>query len=261
MGMVGGRKRIVVSGFLVASLVLGAGVGGCKPRDQARGGGAEDPVATAQAPSPTVRSGNSLSERDEAALAAGLQAYAQNRDDEAFSHLSPLTVNRNREIRGKAEAALGLIAQRRNEHARAADLLSSASTDLDGDDAARASLQAGHSLTALGRHIEASHQYRRAASLAESTSVRALVRPFTEPGPFAVQLGVFGSRSNADRTAAQASSRAASSGFGRVRVVPTRDSQGRSAFAVRVGTFPSRQSAVEARSKMGTGGVIVAAAN
>lgn len=201
-----------------------------------------------------------VADREEAALTAGLSAYAINQDDEARRWLSPLTVSRNREVRGKAGATLGLISQRRNEHTRAAELLTRASTDLDGDDSARASLQAGHSLTALGRHIEASQQYRRATGSAQSAGLQATVRPYTEPGPFVVQLGVFGSKANADRTASQAAARSRKAGFGSPKVAAVTDSQGRTGYAVRVGVFPSRQAAVEGRTKLGGSGVVVAAA-
>jgi tetratricopeptide (TPR) repeat protein len=197
-------------------------------------------------------------EREVAQLTAGLSAYALGKYDKATSYLQPLTSSSDRQIAGRAEATLGQIAQARGQHVYAADLLKRAATDLDGDDAARASFRAGNSLAALGKQSEATSQYQTAAKEADSEAIRKHAAAMTAPGPFALQAGIFATRANADKKAAELNQLAGKLGLGTARIVP--DSlNGKPAYAVHVGKFPNRQAAVQAKSKLTAQTVIVQA--
>lgn len=197
-------------------------------------------------------------EREVAKLTAGLSAYAMGQDDAALQHLQPLTASTDKQIAGRAEAALGQIAQRRGQHTYAADLFKRASAKLDGDDAARAAVRAGNSLAALGKQSEATTQYKQAASEATSAAVRDHANKMTEPGPFALQAGVYTTRANADKRARELTPLSTKMGYGSPKVVP--DSvNGKPAYAVRVGVFANRQQANTAKDKMRTSVVVVQA--
>lgn len=115
-------------------------------------------------------------DRTRAALIAGLSAQALDRSADARKFLTPLLDDSDDGISGKAAAALGLIAQQKNEHAAAADLLSKASTKLLNDDKARAAMYAGDSFRALGKLDEAQKQYMLSqATIREDSALKLLV--------------------------------------------------------------------------------------
>lgn len=195
-------------------------------------------------------------EKEVAQLTAGLAAHALGRDDEALRYLQPLTSSKDAKIAGRAEATLGQIAQTRGQHGYAADLFKRASAKLDGDDAARANVRAGNSLNAIGKPYEATAQYKAAATGAESEAIRKHATTLAEPGPFALQAGVFSTKANADKRASEVSKISAKVGLGYPRVVP--DSlHGKPAYAVQLGKFPNRQAANGAKAKLATQTVIV----
>lgn len=198
-----------------------------------------------------------------AALTAGLSAHALNKTAEARGWLTPLISDSNPEIAGRANATLGLIAEKAGSEAEAAERLMQASNLLSGDEAARAAFRAGHSFTALNRFGEAGTAYRTAVSKAESPSVRSAYEPYTQPGPFAVQMGVFASKPNADRKAVESRNRTSQLGLGVPFVKPVNSAAGKSgvlAFSVRVGSFMNRHAASLACQKLGSQAVVVAAA-
>lgn len=212
-------------------------------------------------------------DRDEAALIAGLSAFALDRPQEAESWLNPLVGDSDTALSGRAGATLGLIAQSRRDHARAAGLLTDAADKLVGDEAARAAMYAGDSLAALGRRDEARAQYDRAGELARPDSpLRGALAQRASGGPpvtagapalspsqgggFTVQLGAFATRRNADLHAQKIRGRAEGAGLGTPRVVEERDRAGRMLHAVRVGRFPSERAAGEAMQRMGLGGLV-----
>lgn len=208
-------------------------------------------VAEAElAKNPTGRS------REVPQLIAGLSSHAMGQDAEAQRYLEPLTGSADPQISGRAEAALGQIAQKRGQHAYAADLLTRAASKLDGDDAARASVRAGNSLAAINKNSEAMTQYRNAQTQAESDEVRKHAATMTEPGPFALQTGVFSTRANAERRAGELRPKAGSLGLGTVRIVPE-SRAGKTEYSVQVGTFASRQAANAARGRLGEQAVVV----
>lgn len=201
--------------------------------------------------------------RRAAALTAGLSAHALNRTAEARGWLTPLINDPNPEIAGRANAALGLIAEKAGSQAEAAERLVQASNLLRGDEAARAAFRAGHSFTALNRFDEAATAYRNAVSKAESPQVRSAYEPYIQPGPFSVQMGVFTSKLNADRKAAESRPRTTHLGLGVPFVKPVNSAGGKPgvlAFSVRVGSFVNRHAAALACQKLGSQAVVVAAA-
>lgn len=105
--------------------------------------------------------------RDDAALIAGLSAQAMNRNDDADRWLNLVVRSSNREVSGRASAALGLIAQEKKQHDEAVRLLTSAGEKLGGDDAARAFMYAGDSARALRKPQDAQELYKRAQERAD----------------------------------------------------------------------------------------------
>lgn len=211
----------------------------------------------------------------EAGLIAGLSAHALDRPEEARRWLEPLTGHADPSISGRASAALGLIAQNRGEHPRAAALLADAAGRLGGNQGARAALYAGDSYAAMGRADEARRQYERAAAMVTSdAALQGTIasrlsggRPTTAgttagaaapaaSGPYSIQLGAFSSAERAASLAREASARARAAGIGEARTFQSRDRTGRTLHFVRVGYFPSRTAAADARSRLGMGGVV-----
>jgi hypothetical protein len=105
--------------------------------------------------------------RDDAALIAGLSAQAMNRNDDADRWLNLVVRSSNREVSGRASAALGLIAQEKKQHDEAVRLLTNAGEKLGGDDAARAFMYAGDSARALRNPQDAQSLYKRAQDRAD----------------------------------------------------------------------------------------------
>lgn len=200
-------------------------------------------------------------QREQAALIAGLSAAALNRNDEADRILRPLLQSNDATVSGKAAAQLGLIAYERDRHAEASDLLGTASSKLQGDEGARASLYAGDALRAQGRTAEARSMYERAQSQVEQDSaIRVLASDrlaavsgtqATGGGNFTVQMGAFSSFQRAQVQADRFRARAQAAGLPTPRIVQTRNQAGVTVFAVRVGRFQTRQQAEAARANLG----------
>lgn len=229
--------------------------------------------------------------RDQAALLAGLSAHALNRNAEAVRWLRPLANNRDSILAGKAQATLGLIAQERNDHREAAELLTSASRRLAGDEAARAALYAGDSYRMLNQREQAREFYTLAQRKATSdANIRILAgdrlrgmgdaatatsaapaagtatigaRPTSSPSPspaastapvgtLTVQVGAYRDRQTAEREAARLRGRF------NVRIVSLRRDAG-TLHAVRVGWFTNRQAAEQVRREVGGNATITTA--
>jgi hypothetical protein len=199
-------------------------------------------------------------DRERAALIAGLSAQAER-------WLKPLVTVSDPAVQGGAAAALGLMASDATRHEEAARLLELASRRLKGDDAARAAMYAGDSLKALSRDADAKASWERARDLVvRDASLRMIINdrlagqgplplkpgPVTgrarpELGRFSVQAGAFQSLRDAQRRAEQVAA------FGATRVVERTDRTGRTLFAVRVGQFPTSQSARDVARQIGSG--------
>lgn len=219
---------------------------------------------------------------EKASLIAGLSAHALDKNAEADRWLRPLLQSRDRTVLGKASATLGIIAQERREHDKAAELLTKAAENLAGDESARASLYAGDSLTALGRHDEALKAYTTALSKIHADSnLRAMIGQRLSAKPaarvaqaspgitsgtrsgagyglstprglsgFSVQAGAFSNVNTANSEARRLSPLAP------VRVVPIQKN-GATLFAVRLGGFTTRSAAEILRRRVGAHARIV----
>lgn len=211
---------------------------------------AAKPSAEAAARSATGR------DREQALLFAGMSAHALGQAAEAERTLTPLLSSRDDDVSGRAAATLGLIAQAGGRHERAAELLTAAAARLGGDEAAKAAMHAGDSLESLGRRAEARAQFTAAAATATDRRLKTQIADRLESGRFAVQLGVFSQKRNAQRAVAEATPTAARFGFGMPRMVQRTDAKGRPEFVVRVEPFPTRHAASTARSRLGSGTVV-----
>lgn len=197
--------------------------------------------------------------RDEAALIAGLSAQAMGRNAEAETWLKPLATSRDRQVAGRAQAALGLIASSRREHDQAATSLSQAAGMLTGDDAAQAGLHAGDAYAAAGRPEAARVQYNLAYGAAQSSELKNVLSERLSRSAYTVQVGAFSSRQNADRAAREVSSMAVGLGLGSPAVVATEDARGRPMYAVQVGRFKTKDEADKVRKRLGPNTIVASA--
>lgn len=210
------------------------------------------------------------SQKEQAALVAGLSAHSLGNDSDAKKHLQPLAYSSNTEVAGKANATLGLIAEAAGDNAGAARAFEQAGSKLSGDEAARAYLHAGDAYAAAGNKTLADSMYKRGLSMATgdiglATSIRERMNApaagsdlsagyaGASSGPFSIQLGAFSSRANAEKLAASAGSM----GLGQPRIVPT-SKNGQTLYAVRVGGFANRTEAAAARDRAGVKGFVAA---
>lgn len=199
--------------------------------------------------------------RDRAALTAGLSAHAEGKDGLAESWLIPLENNADPAISGRAQAALGLIAQSEGEHERAAALLSRAARKLDGEASARANFQAAESYAALG-HVDSARLHYRLArgATARTGEVRTLSDERLDLTAYTVQVGAFARRSNAVDRASALRNRALALGIGEPRIVERTSPDGRTLNLVQVGRFDTLRAAQTARIRLGGDAVVAPAA-
>ena len=199
-------------------------------------------------------------DKEVAQLTAGLSAYALNRPALAQTYLESLTGSSDIQIAGRAEAVLGQIADKRGNRGYAADLYKRASTKLEGDDSARASVRAGRSLTAVNKPAEAATQFRAAAREADSISIKRTATKLGQPGPFTIQLAAFSSRTSAEKKVVQMRPATIKAGMGSPRIVPD-TINGKPGYAVQVGMFTDRSAAEAAKPKLGMGQYMIVSAN
>ncbi len=197
--------------------------------------------------------------REQAALTAGLAAHALRDYAEADRWLSPLTSNSNAEISGRASAALGLIRAEQNQYQQAAALLSQAATRLNGDEAARAGLHAGEAFLHLGRPQQARVQFSIAHAAAQDPALGAELLAQLNRTGYAVQVGAFRTRHNADVAAQQIRAFVVGLGYDPPRVIPTAPRDGRNLFLVQVGRFTTRAAAEEAKRRIGRRSMVASA--
>ena len=197
--------------------------------------------------------------RDRAALMAGLSAHALGRQDDARSWLRPLTSHSDRDISGRASAALGLVEADRRHHESAAALLSAAGRKLSGEAAANANFQAAESYAALGRHSTARLHYRLARASAGDAGLRALIDERLAMDGFALQFGAYSTMVNAERRLAEIRAWVSALGLGEPRIVERFGSHGKTLYLVHVGSYATEREANDARARL-AGGAVVARA-
>lgn len=207
---------------------------------------------------------------NEAALIAGLSAQALNKNAESVRWLRPLASGTDPVLVGKSNAALGLIAQERGEHEQASQHLLIAGEKLQGDEAARSSMYAGDSLTALGKRDEAVAAYTRAQQqvvndgglrimvgdrlrgVMPSKIATTPVQPAVAPSSLTVQVGAWSNMTTAQHQAQKLA------GSTQVRIIPILK-DGRRLYAVRVGRFSSREAAEQVKNAIGGSAVVTVA--
>lgn len=166
---------ILVGVIAVATAPSCAGGGSSASRAHAKGEGYAALYSSGQyqaAYEEASRVASSLrgTERQRAALIAGLSAQALNRNADAERWLAPLVDDADRSVAGEAGAALGLVALERKEYAKGATLLMGASERLGADDAARSAMYAGDCYRSLGDAKNAQIAYRKGEHYAKGDS-------------------------------------------------------------------------------------------
>lgn len=197
-------------------------------------------------------------DREEAALIAGLSAHALADTINASTWLTPLLQSPDRSIASRAAAALGLIAQDRGDHERAASLLNQASLSLSGDDAAQAGLHAGEAFTELGQRDAAHRAYQRAFGQAQDPKLKQTLTDRLNNRRFTIQLGAFADRRNADRVAHEHAAVTSGLGLGVPRIVQTTEN-GRTLYLVQAGSFRTQSDAERIRTRLGVRAIVAAA--
>lgn len=231
-------------------------------------------------------------ERQRAALIAGLSAQALNRNSDAEKWLTPLVEDPDATVAGEAGAALGLIAMERKEYAKGAKLLNAASGRLRDDDAARASMYAGDCSRALGQAPEAEAAYRKAQHLARGDeALRVMIgdrlnslaasppksappvasapakntpanakppTPRPQAAPRRLPTGLYAIQVGAYSTRQRALANASNyTRYGPPRIVQTQDKRGRNAYAIRLGKFRSEAQAEKFGKWIGSEAIVV----
>lgn len=221
--------------LLVPSVVLLAlGLGGCQTTRSAHASGNPTYISLYQAGSysqafeaakavPTTSHGG---ER----LIAGMALAAMDRGAEAKTWLSPLASSPDKNIRGRAEATLGLIYAQEKRHTEAAKLLQSASASLVGPMKGWAAYYGSQEFGFAGDNMRA----KQLSSVAELRGPAAELQ--ANPGQFTVQLGSFSSRSLAQSRVRATTLVAEQAGLDVPRVELTIAGD-RPLYAVRVGRF------------------------
>jgi tetratricopeptide (TPR) repeat protein len=265
--------RVLALGAAVASLFLG----GCATKTAATGDYnaqfASGRYAQAYESSSKVAASLHSSNRDQAALIAGLSARSLDRNTDAKRWLTPLAANADAGIAGKACVALGAIAQEEHQHREAADYFMRAGARLPGDDAAHAFMCAGDSYKALGQAEQANAAYQQAKTkLVSDQQLRGEIgdrlagggpalppapkqasAPASKPvlaahGRFTVQTGAFSTLRRAQSEAKKYS--------GPTKTIPITDHSGKKLYAVQVGRYASKQDADRVRKTLGNGAVV-----
>ncbi len=169
-------------------------------------------------------------------LIAGMSLAAQGNDQEAKTWLQPLMHSSDREIRGRAQATMGLILAKERSHKDAAQHLDNASNALSGP-------LKGWAAHYGAREYEKSGDQLRAGRMRSVANLRGPATTASLPsGDFTVQLGSFSSRSRAQSRVRDTAPAAVNAGYEKPRVEMTM-SGSRPLYAVRVGHFQSPEAA------------------
>ena len=175
-------------------------------------------------------------------LIAGMSLAAMGRGSEAKTWLSPLTNSKDKNIRGRAEATLGLIYAEEEKHSEAARYLQSASEDLAGPMKGWAAHYGAQEFGFAGDNMRA----ERMRTVSELRGPGVV--PTAEVGQFTVQLGSFSSRSLAQSRVRATSPAAERAGLDLPRVELTIAGD-RPLYAVRVGRFETSADAKQASER------------
>ena len=175
-------------------------------------------------------------------LIAGMSLAALDRNDEALSWLKPLTASPDKNIRGRAEATIGLIYADEAKHSEAARTLQAASEDLAGPMKGWAAHYGAQEFGYAGDNMRADRM-RTIAELRGPADI-----PSANEGQFTVQLGSFSSRSRAQSRVRATTPAAQNAGLDLPRVELT-IANNRPLYAVRVGRFENSAEAQRASQR------------
>jgi hypothetical protein len=235
---------------VLAALVALAPLGGCAtsaspgfaattPTDYARayriGNYAEAAQAASRAPAGD----------DRAKLVEGMSRVELGEEDRAEAILEPLLRSRIPEVRGKAAATLGLIELDRGNAAAAARLLQTAANTLEGSDGVWASHYAVRAIEATGAEQAPARLVERARG-----ADRVVNRGSSDTG-YTIQFGSFSTQARAMRHAQSVSRLTRPNGMADPEIKPVQRGA-RTLYAVRSGSFSSRNAAAQVASSLNT---------
>jgi tetratricopeptide (TPR) repeat protein len=173
---------------------------------------------------------------ERAALIAGMSAHALGQREDAKRLLTPLVGSKNADVSGRARVTLGLLAEQEGDVSRATSLLRSGAERLDGDDAARAKLQAGAALERIGLREMALQQYHAGINEADDPNLRTLLRDRSKVQPYFIQAGAFSTVQQARAEATRITRGVVRAGQPTPQVVQT-NVNGRTLYAVQIGPY------------------------
>ncbi len=161
-----------------------------------------------------------------------------------------LATNSDREIAGRAQATLGLIAKSRGQHTKRVNSSLMPATSLR-DIAAQAALRAGTPSPPPGRTTAAKNQYQGGSRGREEPVIKQVLQSRLDTGSFTVQLGVFTDRRNADKAASNVGSRTSKAGLGQAWCGSGRARRARPSTSSPPGRYEIRFQATAAQQRLG----------
>lgn len=249
------RFHPLLSTLALAALSL---LGGCHQDEQLNYQQAYEQKQYAQAldKATLVAQDDHAQDHQRAALVAGMSAQSLGKYDEAKKWLIPLKLSPDKDIAARARASLGLIAKAEGKTAEAATLLSGSADQLDGDEAARAKMNAGDAYRQLGLETKAQEEYKEASTEATDPTLKAAASQKARPLVYFVQCGAYSSRQAAEKQVKAIAGQVAKAG----QPAPTISQSapnGTPLFAVRVGPYADKQQAMTAKARMNLSGAAV----
>jgi septal ring-binding cell division protein DamX len=198
--------------------------------------------------------------REDAAYIAGLSSFQLGDASEAERQFATASTSSNPQTAARSKAMLGQVRLEQRRPKEAATLLADAYTSLDGPDSRKAALNASIAYQQSGdaasskKWLDIANGVPTAVPLTPSVSVE----PSGGVG-FTLQVGAFKDKERAKRAADEADVLAKREGLGNVRILLRRDERGMPSYLVQFGSFPTRDAAALARTKLGRLEYIVAA--
>lgn len=190
--------------------------------------------------------------RARAAYVAGLAAYHLNQPDEAERRFLAAETSAEPDTAGRAKAMLGTIRMDQGRPLDAAAYYKSAARLLTGREANEAAYRAGRAYQAGGDMSSARAQFTIAGSRASDVELRDNANSALARTGFAIQVGAFRDRANAEAAGQDAQIIADRYGLGEVRIISQFDPRTREPlFVVQFGQFGTRDTADAMRRSIG----------
>jgi tetratricopeptide (TPR) repeat protein len=191
-------------------------------------------------------------ERQRNRFIAGMSAYQMKSDDEALRYLTAVAGDDTATSAGEAAATAGLIYERNQKFTQAQTYFELAAKKLTGENQAQALLHLGNVQQKLGAFQAARSNIEKAVNNSQNPAFKEAARARMSVSGYAVQVGSYGDKNNADKQAAAMAAKAKNLGYAAPRIVPS----GR-LYAVQVGNFLTWDAAVKAKSLLGKDAVVV----